>query len=278
VYFTRTNDTFRGWFHVQRSNGTLREDIVSSSFIGLVVNSADTAQAELEVTQSVQKPGLYRFDIPSSFLVTHGVGEYGISIEVDEDEPPRVMATLSKVLRVHVNDFDNLTVDVTASVDVNSIVSGVWDANAGGFNTPQTMGWLQNKISGLSSSLNLLSTSLGAVTISSGSIDSIVNAVWDEPASEHTATGTFGLSVQGLPDLQTIVSGVWDVSSSDHVLTGSTGKKLFDLSVHALEIHRILGLEPGFPVTVTPTSRSVGVLSQSFTGDPAVSITITRIS
>jgi hypothetical protein len=43
------------------------------------------------------------------------------------------------------------------------------------------------------------------------------------------------------------------------------------------ELHRIHGLKSGEPMTVTPTSRAAGTISQTITGDPTVSVTVTRV-
>jgi hypothetical protein len=47
-------------------------------------------------------------------------------------------------------------ISVSASVDVNSIVSGVWDAGASGFNTSGSMGYLMNQVSIISGSVDLI--------------------------------------------------------------------------------------------------------------------------
>lgn len=127
MYFTRVNDTFRGWFQLVRSVGTLRVDSLSSSFTAIIVNAADSASTTAVVTQSQQKQGLYHFDITSSFLETHGVGEYGVSVEVNESSNPKIVTAFSKVLKVSLEDFD-------------TIVSGVWNAQTSSFNASGSFG------------------------------------------------------------------------------------------------------------------------------------------
>lgn len=61
-------------------------------------------------------------------------------------------------------------VDVSASVDVSSIVSGVWDAGASGFNTSGSIGYLQNRIANIDA--NVLSIG-GTVNLISGAVDFI---------------------------------------------------------------------------------------------------------
>jgi len=47
--------------------------------------------------------------------------------------------------------------------------------------------------------------------------------------------------------------------------------------LRADELHRIHGLKSGEPMTVTPTGRTAGALSQTITGDPATSVTVARV-
>lgn len=193
MYFTRIDDTFRGWFGVTDSDGNLRTNILSSSFDVNIIDTNDTTSSNLEVTQSVQKPGLYRFDIPSTFLSASGIGEYAISIEVDESSPPAVTEASSHILRITQEDFDTIAPSITGSI--------------GG---------------------------------------SIAGAVWDE-------------------------------LNNNHLLSGSTGKQLRDIADRLREIYQIMGLELGSPLTVATISRTVAAISQSISGDPEASVTVTRL-
>lgn len=197
MWFTRQDSGFRGWFIVKKGNGTLYEDLLSSSFVATVRNPQDITGSIFEVTQS-GKQGLYRFDVPTSFLATSGLGEYGVVVEVAAISP-KVNDAMSEVLRINQNDIDSLTSsiwdepnnlhfisgstgdslfsasvasvgDVSASVDVNSIVDGVWNASASPFNTIGTMGELQNLTATIDANLLIVS---GAVGLISGCVDFI---------------------------------------------------------------------------------------------------------
>jgi hypothetical protein len=162
VYFTKLDDTFRGWFQLVRTNGALRTGSPASSFTTVVVNSDDSASTVPFVSESVQKPGLYYFDITSSFFQTHGVGEYGISVEVDETTAPKVKTAFSKVIKLSQSDFDSITVSASVTVDVDTIVSGVWNAQTSSFGASGSFGFTINEMSTLisSSSEATLSSSL----------------------------------------------------------------------------------------------------------------------
>jgi len=42
------------------------------------------------------------------------------------------------------------------------------------------------------------------------------------------------------------------------------------------DLHQVAGLDSGNPLVVTPASRDAGGVSQTITGDPATSVTVTR--
>jgi len=129
-------------------------------------------------------------------LTANGVGEYGVSVEVNETKNPKIKSAFSEVLRVSIDDFDSLTV----AVDVDSIVSGVWNAQTGSFNV----------------------------------------------------SGSYG-----------------------DALSGTDAEAL---NLKLCELHQIMGLEIGKPMTVTTTERVVGAITQSLSGDASTSITVTRTS
>ena len=266
MYFTKTSSSYRAWFSIA-SGGELITNISSGSFIVTLINKNDTSATSSMVTQSLQKPGIYRFDIPSEFLLSNGIGNYGICVEVNQMIAPTVIDVFSKVLQVSQEDFDSLsgsiwgtnnglfnisgtmgylenqigTTSISASVavDIPSIVSGVWNANASTFNTESSTGWLQNKISSISSSIQ-------SVTVSLGSINAIVDAVWN-------------------------------ADNSLYVITGSTGFNIDAIATKVAELHQIMGLEANSVLTVSTTNRTVANITQSFTGDPLVEMTVTRI-
>ncbi len=117
MWFTRTADGFRGWLPVEQSNGSLRTGLAAGDFVATIVNPADSSTSILTVAQST-KTGLYRFDVPSAFLVTNGVGEYGVVVEIDTfagpSGAPHVRTTFGAVLKVSIEDFDSLGVTVAA--------------------------------------------------------------------------------------------------------------------------------------------------------------------
>lgn len=109
MWFTRTADGFRAWLRVETSTGILRTGLAASAFTITVRNPQDTASISPNpaVTQSAGKPGLYRFDVPSAFLVTHGVGEYAVLVEVSATAPT-LRATAVTALGVSLEDWDSL--------------------------------------------------------------------------------------------------------------------------------------------------------------------------
>ena len=121
LYFTKDSTGFVGWFRVEQNSGTLRTGATSGSFVVTVVNPADSATSVPTVTESASKSGLYKFTIPSAFLITNGVGEYGIVIEVNITASPKVTSTLSNVLKVSLQEID----DLASQTSVNTLQTSV---------------------------------------------------------------------------------------------------------------------------------------------------------
>ena len=122
--------------------------------------------------------------------------------------------------------------------------------------------------------------------LSTATTAGIADAVWDEATSGHTASGTYGgrvvRAINANVELQ--INAQNHASANVHqfqtaVITASA----FDASVltafavpELQEIHAIHGLKSGSALTVTPSSRSAGAISQSITGDGTTTTTVTR--
>jgi hypothetical protein len=120
--FVREVDGFTGSLVVKKANGTLRTGIPSGQFVATVINPLDSMLSSPSVTESIQKPGAYRFTVPAAFLLAHGVGHYPVVVEVLASGP-----TLNDVfpgmLKVSVQDLDTLA----TSIQVTGIAGNVWD-------------------------------------------------------------------------------------------------------------------------------------------------------
>lgn len=195
MFFTRWDKNLRVWFQAVTSAGQLRTGINSGSFTIVVVNNNDSANTVPSVVESVQKPGLYYFDIPSSFFTTSGVGDYGISIQIDTigggSTAPHVRSAMSDVVHITHEDFDTIS-------------GSVWSTTAASFNVSGTMGFLENMISTVS----------GATTA-----NAIASDVWNAVAANFNTSGTFGwlenqefLSSSQTVTVNSIVSGVWNAN------------------------------------------------------------------
>jgi hypothetical protein len=123
--------------------------------------------------------------------------------------------------------------------------------------------------------------------ISTATTAGIADAVWDEAMSGHTTSGTYG----GRIVRSTSANNELSLNAQNHaaanvhqfqnaVITASA----FDASVltafsvpELQEIHLIHGLKSGSALTVTPSSRAAGAISQNITGDGVTSSTVTRV-
>jgi len=112
------------------------------------------------------------------------------------------------------------------------------------------------------------------------------DAVWDEATSGHTTAGTYG----GRIVRATNANNELQINAQNHAAanvhqfqTAVITASAFDASVltafavpELQEIHAIHGLKSGSALTVTPSSRAAGAISQSITGDGTTTTTVTR--
>lgn len=122
--------------------------------------------------------------------------------------------------------------------------------------------------------------------LSTATTAGIADAVWDEATSGHTTSGTYGGRIVRATNANTELQ----INAQNHAAanvhqfqTGVIVSGAFDASVitafavpELQEIHAIHGLKSGSPLTVTPSSRSAGAISQSITGDGTTTTTVTR--
>jgi len=112
------------------------------------------------------------------------------------------------------------------------------------------------------------------------------DAVWDEATSGHTTSGTYG----GRIVRSTSANNELAINAQNHAAanvhqfqTGVIVSGAFDAGVltafavpELQEIHLIHGLKSGSALTVTPSSRAAGAVSQNITGDGTTTTTVTR--
>lgn len=105
MYFSKVGSGFRGYFCLVDTEGLLVPERTSEQFSVTIVSPDDTGSTSPLVYESSQKGGLYFFDVPTSFPLTHGVGIYGVVVEVSCDQ---VVDAFSETLSVSQADFDSL--------------------------------------------------------------------------------------------------------------------------------------------------------------------------
>ena len=112
------------------------------------------------------------------------------------------------------------------------------------------------------------------------------DAVWDEATSGHTTSGTYG----GRIVRSTSANNELVINAQNHAAAnvhqfqaGAIVSGAFDAGVltafavpELQEIHLIHGLKSGSALTVTPSSRAAGAVSQNITGDGTTTTTVTR--
>ena len=122
------------------------------------------------------------------------------------------------------------------------------------------------------------------------------DAVWDEATSGHTTAGTYGgrvvRSTNANNELQltgshhaaadihefqaAVIASAAFATSAVTLFTTAMRTEITPELDEIGEIHAIHGLKSGSALTVTPSSRAAGVISQSITGDGTTTTTVTR--
>ena len=123
------------------------------------------------------------------------------------------------------------------------------------------------------------------------------NAVWDELMSSHTTAGTYGgrvvRSTNANNELQlnaqnhaaanvhqfqaAVIESVAFATSAVTLFTGAMRTELTPELTEITEVHAIHGLDIANALTVTPTQRSSGAITQAITGDGTTNTVVTRV-
>ena len=89
-------------------------------------------------------------------------------------------------------------------------------------------------------------------------------------------TGVSGLTPSESALLSNIPTNVWGAASATNNGAGTMGAAVADASTKVDEVHRLHGLKASEPLTVTPTVRSVGSITQNIGGNGTTLTTVTR--
>ena len=123
------------------------------------------------------------------------------------------------------------------------------------------------------------------------------DAVWNEVMSGHTTSGTYGgrivRSINANNELQlnaqnhaaanvhqfqtAVIESVAFATSAVTLFTGAMRTELTPELTEITEVHAIHGLDLANALTVTPTSRTSGAITQSISGDGTTNTVVTRV-
>jgi len=123
------------------------------------------------------------------------------------------------------------------------------------------------------------------------------DAVWDELMSNHTTSGTYGgrivRSINSNNELQltgshhaaadvhefqaAVIQSVAFATSAVTLFTGAMRTELTPELTEITEVHAIHGLDIANALTVTPTGRTSGAITQAITGDGTTNTVVTRV-
>jgi len=112
MWFVREDEAFVAWFLTKRTTGVLRTGLIAGDFVATVIDPTDSATTTPAVSESTTKPGLYTFTVPTAFIATNGVGNYGIVVEINTkvgpSGAPHVVDAFASVLVVSTDDFNTI--------------------------------------------------------------------------------------------------------------------------------------------------------------------------
>ena len=159
-----------------------------------------------------------------------------------------------------INSGTNTT--APAVVDVDLIVSGVWNASDINFITSGSMGFLQNRTSQIFETVNSnLDATVSSRAVPGDEMDllaatvtGIVDSVLDEAVNQHLTTGSVGDAINSgsiiiapaaVVDVDLIVSGVWNASSASFDADGTIGNIQNKISVMSSSIDKVRAITCG---------------------------------
>ena len=122
-------------------------------------------------------------------------------------------------------------------------------------------------------------------------------AVWDELMSSHTTDGTYGGRIVRSTNINNelqlnaqnhaaanvhqfqaaVIESVAFATSAVTLFTGAMRTELTPELTEITEVHAIHGLDIANALTVTPTSRTSGAITQAITGDGTTNTVVTRV-
>lgn len=104
---TRQVDGIRAYFVAVTATGKIAPGIAPGDITVTVVAPDLTTGTTAIAAETTAKPGLYTALVPSAFLITNGVGDYALTLEIDSTNPRVAGVTVHGVL-VTRKDIDDV--------------------------------------------------------------------------------------------------------------------------------------------------------------------------
>ena len=102
--------------------------------------------------------------------------------------------------------------------------------------------------------------------------ESLAAAVWNSIAASFNTAGTMGNKLNSAAS----AGDPWSTELPGSYASGEAGAILAQIQTLVDELHKIQGLDSANPMTVTPTSRTVGSINLELTGDGENETIVTR--
>lgn len=166
-----------------------------------------------------------------------------------------------------------LAADIQGRLNMSADLTGSGDLEA-------TIGALGNMVLALTGTGDL-EAAIGAignmsiditVTGTGLTVENVGPAVWAAIASANNIAGSMGNKLNSAAS----AGDPWTTELPGSYTADQAGAILAAIKTLTDELHRINGLKAGEPLTVTPSSRVVGDITQAITGDGTTTTTVTR--
>lgn len=152
-------------------------------------------------------------------------------------------------------------------------------AMAGSGNLTSALSLIANVVTEMSGSGTVSATAFGtadmSATFSSSSTlspENLAAAVWNSVAAAFNTAGTMGNKLNSAAS----AGDPWGTALPGSYLSTEAGGILARIQELVDELHQLEGLKSGSPMTVTPTSRTVGSINLEITGDGETETIVTR--
>ena len=194
------------------------QDFSASKFAATTGVGDDADAASIKSTIGVNGAGLTAIPAPSGMALDATVAKHTDITGLNNLSQAQAQAAVAAALAAYNTTGVATHADITGLNNIS--VSSIWSAALPGAYASGSAGYLigsyiNSSLSAIKSSADAAARPGNAMTLTSGQLTSIVNAIWEEPTSSHVNPGTMGAAINGV--------NVWSVSLPGSFASGTAG-------------------------------------------------------